>query len=194
MAAFFVIAIGLAATTGVRVAPAARMGGSRRELLLRLTVAPAAASALLFPQRACAQTKLGPLYIKMASPKEITAVFRVIAEEPGGESLKLLRLMIETEDWDRVKQMSLLYDTFLRKDVLQPLAGRLGSDAPKATAISDEVLATFKGINRAARKKDKARALELTGDLVSQIDAYLQLEPGVNFRAAEATKLGMPAG
>lgn len=127
----------------------------------------------------------------MAGPREIKDIFRIIREEPSGESLKLLRLMIQTEDWPRVKQMSLLYDTYLRKDVLQPLAGRLGSDEPAATAISNEVLATFMAMNKAAKKADKARCLELADNLVTLMNRYAELEPGVNFRRAEAAKLGL---
>ncbi|KAG8459825.1 hypothetical protein KFE25_014388 [Diacronema lutheri] len=136
-------------------------------------------------------TKLGPIYIRMASPAQIRGVFRVLAEEPSGESIKLLRLMIETEDFEKVKQMSLLYDTYLRKDVLQPLAKRLGPDEAEATRISDEVLETFKGINKAAKRSDKARCLELANALVPLINRYGALEPGANFRAAEAAKLGL---
>jgi hypothetical protein len=172
---------------------------NRRGLLSTALAAPAAALLLLRPARpalASDQTKLGPIYIRLASAREIQNVFAVIAAEPGGESWKLMRLMLETEEYERASQMAHLYDTYLRKDVLQPLVQRLApASRPEAQRLADEVLQTFKGIDKAARKRDKARALALTDALAELINRYAALAPAApNLRPDEAAKLGLPAG
>jgi hypothetical protein len=159
-------------------------------------VAPVLLAATLPPQcaRADGSKKLGPVFIKLASPREIEQVFAVLAREPSGDSVKALRLMINTEQWDSVSNMAHLYDTFLRKDVMQPLSNRL--KITEAIDLQDQVLKTFIALDRAAKREDKVRCLDLTDNLVNLIDRFVLLAPGrqsAPFRSAEASKLGLPA-
>lgn len=170
-----------------------RCGGSfasRRCLIFTATAAMVSAR----PLGAWAKDrKLDPMFIRFASPQDIALVFRTLEQEPGGESMSMLRSVIKNEEWQSVSQYARLYDTFLRKDVMVPLAGRLGPSKQAADGIAAEVLETFKGIDRAARKQDGGRALALCDRLEELINRFVLLAPTSSeaMRLAEARKLGL---
>ncbi|KAJ1633286.1 hypothetical protein T492DRAFT_981831, partial [Pavlovales sp. CCMP2436] len=175
-------------------APSLGLVAPTRRALLAALAAPALAVLTLGPAQPAwaggsGETKLGPIYIKMATPRDIQNIFQIIASEPAGESMKILTLTIQTEDFEKVSSMARLYDTYLRKDVLQPLVGRLGPKADEADVIQKAVLATFISIDAAAKRADKPRCLELVKGLKELILQYAELEPASGFREAEAAKL-----
>lgn len=184
-----------------RVPTAFASVGKRREVLQGaytacVPMAAALVQTLVMSPRAAhaaSDQKINVMYVKMAGPREIQAIFRILRAEIGGESITLLRGMIQAERWQEVENMARLYDTFLRKDVLQPLAPRLGANAPKAEALADDVLQTFKGIDKAAKRGDKDKALELSTRIETLVEEYTKLAPMADLREAEAAKLGLPA-
>mmetsp|Transcript_2 Transcript_2/g.8 ORF Transcript_2/g.8 Transcript_2/m.8 type:complete len:208 (+) Transcript_2:40-663(+) len=163
------------------------------------TLLPAAAVLATRPGPVPAEDrKLGPIYIRMAGPRELAGVFATLEAELGGESLAILRSVLSQSRWEEASKMARLYDTFLRKDVLVPLADRLPEDRQgRARGIAEEVLATMKGIDRAARRQDAEGALVLCDRLESEIQAYVDLSPYRQreaMRAAEAAKLRVKTG
>ena len=161
---------------------------SRRTFFAKSIPLCAAASTLCGASPAYAASK--DPYAEFAYKDKVKAAFQDIKDElstelpfsemGNGAGVPYLEGLINSSNWEEIKEFTKFYDGEFRKAKLGYVRKMIMTDKDqkeKATLLSNSVTFDLIGINRAARKSDQSEALRYLGELKDDIQTFLEFEP-----------------